>query len=77
MHEGKRVSLFSWKGLTLEVWNIGKWFNSFGNVSVTVECRSLMAIMGYGPSKWGMNLAMRSSFPDLYNQRRCAVDNTT
>ena len=42
-----------------------------------MECCLLMAIMGYRPLKWGMNLAMCSLFPDLYNQQWCAVDNTT
>ena len=75
--EGKRVLLFSWKGFTLDVWKMGIWLESFGNASITVECCSLVAIMLYRPSNWGMNLATCSSSPDLYNCRWLVVNSTT
>ena len=73
----KRSSLFSWNGLTSEVWKMGKWCESFGRASVTVECFLLVLIIGYGPSNQGMNLATCSSFPDLYIWWQCAVESTT
>ena len=42
-----------------------------------MECCSSVAVMRYGPSKRGMNLATRGSSPDLYVCRLCAVDKTT
>ena len=41
-----------------------------------MECYSSVAVMLYGPSTIGMNLAARCSLPDLYSLRRFAVDMT-
>ena len=59
------MSLFLGKGLTSDVWKMGNACDCSGNASVTVECVSLVATIGYGPSNWGMNLAMRGSSLDL------------
>ena len=42
-----------------------------------MECFSLVAVIKYGPSKRGINLAMRRLSWDLYSARRFAVERTT
>ena len=74
---GKRESSFSWKGLTSDVWKMGNSRDCEGSAKVTVEWVSLVTIIGYGPSKCGMNLAMRDFPPVLYTCLLFAVDRTT
>ena len=73
---GKSVSSFSLNVLTSEVWNTGKYDRLFGRSRVTVECFLSVAVMTYGPSNRGMNLATRVSSFDLYSRHLCAVEST-
>ena len=75
--EGKRVSLFSKKGRTSDVWKTGKKFGELGKSSVTVECRSSVFLIVKGPSNLGMNLATRLGSPALSSLRRLSVERTT
>ena len=56
---------------------MGKREDWLGRLSVTVECFSSVAVITYGPSNRGMNLAARGSLPNLYARRLCVVDSTT
>ena len=74
---GKRELLFSWKGLTSDVWNTGNSRDCDGSAKVTVKWVSLVAIIGYGPLKHGMNLATHDFPPVLYTCLLFVVDRTT
>ena len=76
-HWGKRVSLFSMKGWTSDVWKTGKIFDVLGISSVTVECFLSAVTIWYGPSKRSINLAAHGLSPDLYSWGLCNVDSTT
>lgn len=74
---GKRLLSFLWNGFTSDKWKTGNSLNWFGSANITVECHSLVAIMGYGPSRHSINLAAHGLSPDLYTHHLFVVDSMT
>ena len=75
--EGKRLLLFSVKGLISEVWKTGKVLGRLGKSRVSVEFFLSVSLIKEGPLKQGMNLAMQLESPALNSQWQWSVDRTT